>query len=77
MFGLTCCEDDAVVLLNDLFTDRQSDTGAGVFRLAIQPLKDLEYLLLIFGIKANSVVLNVNSNVRRIGRQDKLFLILL
>ena len=60
---LTARRDEAIVLLHDLLAQGQPDTRSFEFAVQMQPLEHPEYLLRIFLLKADSIVLNENATL--------------
>lgn len=54
--GFACCENDSVMIFNDLFTKCKPDPGAAVRLLPVKPLKNIKDLFAILRLKANPVV---------------------
>ena len=44
------------MIIDDLLTDRQSDSGSFIFRFAMQALEDVEYLYGISLVETNPIV---------------------
>lgn len=65
MFGSRV--NDAFVVFNDFFAKCEPDTSTLVLRRIVQPCEELEDLLSVIGIKAYSVITELQTMIAAIG----------
>lgn len=65
----TCCGNDAVVILHDLFYDGQSDAGAPILFFIVKLLEYFKNTVVKFGLEADPVIRYGNVAILLVGRK--------